>query len=163
GGRRRRIAGDLVGDQRTRLGIDQFDQPQGELGEMPGFFLGVRGLLHVEVSHHPQQRRPDIDAVAVGEFNQAVEVRIVRYGDHGFTDMASKTWHRGNAHVPDLSAPPVSGPLTMPVLNRHTDRSVAGRTPGAGVRGAGAWESLCSFRKGTAQWAAAAMWTPIPS
>ena len=78
------IACDLVGDDDARLGVDQIDQPQRQLGEVLLFLFGVRLFLHIEIGHRAQQRRPDVDA------DRAIWVgKVGRFG-HGCTDVTTR-------------------------------------------------------------------------
>ena len=97
-------AGDLVGDDGAGLGIDQIDQPERELGELLLLLVGVLRLLDIQIGHHPQQRWPDIDAVAVTEFDQGIQIGKVQRFDHGCPEMTA----RKKRIYPRLAPPPLA-------------------------------------------------------
>src|SRR5262249_45407555 len=124
------IARDLLRDRGLGLGVDVLDQLQRKVLVLPRFLLGVIAFLQIEIGDDAQERRPDVDAFAVGEFNEAIELGLAQFVVAQF---ARRIGHRGtDTAVRWISiltdnpyAPYVSGALTMPAFKWECDPTVA--------------------------------------
>ncbi len=63
--------------RRPRGGVGFGEQPHRQLGVVPLFVLGMCRTAQILVGQHPQQGRPDVDALAI-EIKEAIEPRWCR-------------------------------------------------------------------------------------
>ena len=132
------IARDLLGDDGAGLGHrrDRSAASDSSVKCLRLLFCVLR-LLHIEIGHDPQQRGPDVDAVAIrqrssplssGLFSSWSLSRALAGASVFCVEvMAARTFAQcaGKCAFPELSATSVSEPLTMAVLNCGADRSAA--------------------------------------
>jgi hypothetical protein len=73
------VAGDPFCHHRACRFVHQIDEAKRKLCELLIFFGRMHRLLHVEIGHHTQQRRLNIDALASRQFDQSTQVGNVRH------------------------------------------------------------------------------------